>query len=237
MTRMHDMGGRFGDGPVRPDAEDAPVFAEDWHGRALAVTLAAGALGQWNIDTSRHARERLAPKDYARFSYYEKWLAGLATLLVDKQVLRAEDLAQTSDGCEGRDGTGAVAVAPHPLAARALKAADVAAALAKGGPADRPSEVAIAFAPGDAVRCRRPGGNRLVDGGHTRLPSYAVGALGRIVRVHGTHVLPDSAAHGLGEAPEPLYAVAFAASELWSAPEHPGDEVVLDLWQSYLEPA
>ena len=40
MTRMHDMGGRFGDGPVRPDAEDAPVFAEGWHGRALAVTLA-----------------------------------------------------------------------------------------------------------------------------------------------------------------------------------------------------
>ena len=38
-----------------------------------------------------------------------------------------------------------------------------------------------------------------------------------------------------GEAPEPLYAVAFPASELWAHPEHPRDEVVLDLWQSYLE--
>ena len=73
MTRVHDMGGRFGDGPINPEAEDAPVFAEDWHARALAVTLASGFLGQWNIDISRHARERLSPKDYSRFSYFEKW--------------------------------------------------------------------------------------------------------------------------------------------------------------------
>ncbi|MGB0160246.1 MAG: SH3-like domain-containing protein, partial [Thalassovita mediterranea] len=84
------------------------------------------------------------------------------------------------------------------------------------------------------VRTRHPGGNAMVAGGHTRLPAYATGAVGVIERLHGTHVLPDSAAHGLGEAPEPLYAVRFAASELWAQPEHPRDEVVLDLWQSYL---
>ncbi|AFO88178.1 nitrile hydratase subunit beta [Phaeobacter inhibens 2.10] len=229
------MGGRFGDGSVKPEPQDAPVFAEEWHARALAITLACGALGQWNIDTSRHARERLAPLDYTRFSYYEKWLAGLASLLVEKQVLSAEDLAGAAAAAAG-DGTGAEGVAPHPLAARALKAADVAAALAKGGAADRPSAIAPSFAPGDAVRCRRPGGNRLVEGGHTRLPTYAVGATGKILRLHGSHVLPDSAAHGLGEAPEPLYAVVFPADALWSHAEHPGDEVVLDLWQSYLEP-
>ncbi|NQY61871.1 SH3-like domain-containing protein, partial [Cognatishimia sp.] len=51
------------------------------------------------------------------------------------------------------------------------------------------------------------------------------------------HILPDSSAHGLGEAPEPLYAVAVKATELWEHPESPNDEVILDLWQSYLEPA
>lgn len=125
MTRVHDMGGRFGDGPVVPEAEDAPVFAEDWHARALAVTLACGALGQWNIDTSRHARERLSPKDYTRFSYYEKWISALADLLVEKGVLTRADL----------EGKGAVGL--HKLAERALKAENVAGALAKGGPADR----------------------------------------------------------------------------------------------------
>ena len=77
----------------------------------------------------------------------------------------------------------------------------------------------------------------MVNGGHTRLPAYATGATGEVLRVHGYHVLPDSNAHDLGEAPEPLYAVRFAASQLWATPEHPNDEVILDLWESYLEPA
>ena len=59
MSRAHDMGGRFGDGAVIPEPEDEKFHA-DWHKRALAVTLATGTLGKWNIDRSRHARERLA---------------------------------------------------------------------------------------------------------------------------------------------------------------------------------
>jgi nitrile hydratase len=222
MTRAHDMGGRFGDGSVQPDRNE-PVFKEDWHARALALTLAAGGLGQWNIDMSRHAREKLAPRDYAAFSYYEKWLAGLADLLVEKGLVSPEELAGQTPS-------------QSPLASRAMRADAVAERLATGGPADRPSKVQPQFAPGDSVRTRRIAGNRLVDGGHTRLPRYAAGAQGRVLRLHGTHVLPDSAAHGLGEAPEPLYAVAFRAAELWTSPENFGDEVVLDLWQSYLEP-
>ena len=225
MTRVHDMGGRYGDGAVVPEDENGPVFPKDWHGRALAVTLACGSLGQWNIDISRHAREQLSPQDYTRFSYYEKWMAGLADLLVETGVLTQEDLTG-----EGPDG-------PHPLADRAMKPEAVKQTLVNGGPADRDSNIAPLFEPGQAVRTVRPAGNRLVDGGHTRLPAYATGATGRIVRLHGSHVLPDSSAHRLGEAPEPLYAVAFPAAELWTDPEHPGDEVVLDLWQSYLDPA
>lgn len=223
MTRVHDMGGRYGDGPVVPEDEAGPVYAEDWHARALAVTLAGGGLGLWNIDMSRFGRESLSPKDYTRFSYYEKWISALADMMVAHGVLTVEDLR--SGGDDSR----------HPLADRAMKADAVAGVLASGKPSERESNVAPVFAPGDRVRTLRPAGNRLRDGGHTRLPAYAAGATGRIVRLHGCHVLPDSAAHGLGEAPEPLYAVAFAASELWTDPEHPGDEVVLDLWQSYLE--
>ena len=90
--RPHDMGGRFGDGTVIPDDDAAPVFTQDWHGRALALTLAAGALGAWNLDISRHARECLKPEDYSRFSYYEKWLAALADLLHAHGVVRLEEL-------------------------------------------------------------------------------------------------------------------------------------------------
>lgn len=221
MTRVHDMGGRFGDGAVTPEPEDV-IFHADWHPRALALTLAAGSLGKWNIDVSRHARECLAPADYSGFSYYEKWLAGLADMLVTRGVVTAEELA------------GQAAPTPSPLAEKTLKRDQVAAVLARGGPADRPSDVAAAFAPGDVVITRKLAENTTVAGGHTRLPRYAAGARGRILRLHGSHVLPDINAHGLGEAPEPLYAVAFPAAELWAQPEHPNDEVVLDLWQSYL---
>ena len=218
------MGGRFGDGPVIPEAEDV-IFHEGWHARALAVVLASGSLGKWNIDVSRHARECLAPKDYTAFSYYEKWMGGLAALLVETGVLTRDELAGQSD-----DQISA-------LATKKLTADQVAGVLARGGPADRESDVAPAFDIGDMVLTRKIAQNVLVSGGHTRLPSYAAGAKGRILRYHGTHILPDSNAHGLGEAPEPLYAVVFPASELWAHPEHPRDEVVLDLWQSYLDPA
>lgn len=223
MTRVHDMGGRFGDGPVVPEPQGIPVLEAEWQARALAVTLAAGSLGQWNIDMSRHARECLSPRDYARFSYFEKWIAALADILVQTGVLTPEDLADGDDG-------------PHPLSDRKLTRDRVARVLAKGGPADRPSKVPVRFSVGQAVRTLRPAANRLVEGGHTRLPAYAAGAQGYIQRLHGAHVLPDSNAHRLGEAPEPLYSVRFAASELWADPEHPDDQVILDLWQSYLVP-
>lgn len=221
MTRPHDMGGRFGDGPIEPEAEDVKFHA-DWHPRALALTLASGALGLWNLDTSRHARESLAPKDYARFAYYEKWIAALADLLVAKGAVTPEELA-----------TGQ-ATGESTLANKRLKAASVAGVLTKGGPATRPGGPAPAFKPGDRVVVRAKAENIAVDGGHTRLPAYLAGRTGTIVRRHGTHILPDSNAHGQGEAPEPLYAVAFAAADLWAHSEHAADEVIADLWQSYL---
>ena len=224
MTRPHDMGGRFGDGPVVPEAENV-IFHADWHPRALALTLACGSLGLWNIDVSRHAREALAPKDYARFAYYEKWMAALADLLVDTGALTSGELA-------AGQGQGL-----SDLADKRLVQSNVAAVLASGGPADRPATRPPRFALGDTVRLRAMAENTIVNGGHTRLPAYAAGAVGRIVRLHGTHVLPDSNAHRLGEAPEPLYAVALRAAAIWAHPEHPDDEVILDLWDSYLSPA
>ncbi|MFT7391969.1 MAG: nitrile hydratase beta subunit [Paracoccaceae bacterium] len=220
MTRVHDMGGRYGDGPVDP-GRDEPMFAQPWHRRAMALTIASGALGEWNIDTSRHARESLRPADYARFSYYEKWIAAVANLAVARGlVTRAELEGGVSDQA--------------PLAPKAIRAGKVFGALTKRNIYTRPGP-APAFALGDAVRTRLPARNALVAGGHTRLPAYAAGHVGRIVAHRGAHVLPDSNAHRLGEAPEPLYTVAFDAGDLWGAPERAGDEIMLDLWQSYLE--
>lgn len=223
MTRVHDMGGRFGDGPVAPGSEDDPVFDQDWHGRALALTLAAGGLGQWNLDISRHARERLSPKDYTRFSYYEKWISALADLLVERGVLSLEEL-------ESRTPVGL-----SDLSERKLLAEKVDTVLSSGGPVDRDGPLPR-FSAGDPVRTVLPAANSFVDGGHTRLPAYAAGHVGKIVSCHGCHVFPDTHAHDLGEMPQPIYAVSFRATELWGPNAMEGDEVILDLWEPYLEP-
>lgn len=69
---------------------------------------------------------------------------------------------------------------------------------------------------------------------HTRLPRYARGKRGVVVEPEGRHPLADVSSQGRGDAPvEQVYAVRFAARELWGAGEH---GVVLDLWESYLEP-
>ncbi len=225
MSRVHDMGGRFGDGPVVPDAPDAPIFAEDWHARALALTLSVGALGQWNLDISRHSRERLAPNDYSSFSYYEKWLSALANLMVERGVVSENELR--SGSAEG----------VSQLADRKLQVERVQAVLASGGPVDREGS-APKFAVGDRVTTRHPAANQFVSGGHTRLPAYASGQTGRVIAIHGCHIFPDAHAHDLGEDPQPIYAVAFAAQDLWGdANAGAKDEVILDLWEPYLEPA
>ena len=221
MTRAHDMGGRFGDGPVSPELENV-VFDSCWHARALAITLACGSLGLWNIDASRHARECLPPKDYFRFSYYERWLAGLTDMLVENGALTAKELMMGE------------AIDPSDLTNRKLVANSVNDFLTKGSPTDRLVSKKSIYKCGDLVKTRAFPENMDVTGGHTRLPSYAAGATGYVLLRHGAHVLPDSNAHGLGEAAEPLYAVAFKASDLWAQPNNSDDEVILDLWQSYL---
>ena len=70
---------------------------------------------------------------------------------------------------------------------------------------------------------------------HTRAPRYVRGHAGEVVKIHGAHVFPDSNASGLGENPQWLYAVRFTAKELWSHANN--DQVMLDLWEPYLEPA
>jgi nitrile hydratase subunit beta len=224
MSRVHDMGGRYGDGAITPEPQGIVPVGGDWQRRAFALTMAAGGLGQWSIDTSRHARETLAPTDYARFSYYEKWISALADLLVAKGLVTREELA-------------AGAAAPSPPHERIFRPEAVGPAYARGTPYTRASATAPAFAPGDKVQTRLPARNPFVPGGHTRLPTYAAGHVGTVILAHGAHVLPDTNAHGLGECPEPLYTVAFAAADLWGEAERDGDEVTLDLWQSYLCPA
>ena len=216
MNGIHDMGGMHGMGPIRYEKNE-PVFHEQWEGRVYAINRAIGAWKKWNIDAGRHGIELLPPADYLRMSYYEKWFAGLATLLVESRLVTGDELAN------GRAAPGTAKSTPP------LRADRVAAALANGGPTERAVVDAPRFMVGMTVRARTM--NPL---GHTRLPRYVRGRLGTISRHHGAHVFPVSNAHGLGEQPQHLYQVRFEARELWG--ETGSGAIYIDLWEPYLEP-
>ena len=217
MNGIHDMGGMTCFGPVLPE-ENEPVFHSDWERRVFAMNM-AGTAYFGPVDRVRHAIERLDPVLYLSASYYEKWLAAIELLSREFGVLSDEEI---------RTG---IMSSPGPSHEPPPNAEMLETFIRHGDPVSRQEgRLECAFTTGDVVRARN-----IQPKGHTRLPRYVRGKLGRIAAVHGTHVFPDTNAHDQGENPQPLYNVRFSAVELWGqgAPEHDG--VYIDLWEDYLE--
>jgi nitrile hydratase beta subunit len=219
MNGIHDMGGMQDMGPVEREKNE-PVFHHAWEGRVYAMTRALGAWGKWNIDVGRYGVEILPPVDYLRMSYYEKWLARNVALLVERGLVTREEIE-----------TGQPAPGSH-KATPPLTAAGVPGALARGNFVRPEAKAEARFQVGQRVRARNM--NPL---GHTRLPRYARGKEGTVVRDRGVFVFPDTNAQFQGEHPQHLYSVRFAARELWGGEAAPRDSVHLDMWDSYLEHA
>lgn len=224
MNGVHDMGGLQGFGPVRPEA-DEPLFHAAWERRALGLTLAMGATGQWNIDLSRAARESLPPATYLSSSYYEIWIRGMEQLMLQRGLVTADELC-----------SGDLQQAPATLK-RVLQRADVDATLARGSPVERPAAAPARFAVGDRVRAINSHPQ-----GHTRLPRYVRGHVGTVTLVHGCHVFADRHAATAPGVPfddhaEWLYTVAFDGTELWGDSAEPGTMVSVDAWEPYLQQA
>ena len=211
-----DLGGQPGFGPVTPEPE-GELFHAGWEPRALALTLAMGATGSWNIDASRAMRETLP--NYRDLSYYQIWLGALEQLMLQRGQVFPDEIA-----------TGEMR---HPAApvARVLQAANVPAVLAKGSPTERAAAGPARFTVGQAVRMHIGKADH-----HTRLPGYVQGKRGTIEHVHGAHVFADANAQGLGEQPQWLYTVVFEEAELWGdAAPRQNLSVSVDAWESYLE--
>jgi nitrile hydratase beta subunit len=219
MNGVHDMGGMQDMGSIHEEKNE-PVFHMPWEGRVFALRRGMGAWGKWNIDATRYAIELVPPADYLRMSYYERQFAAFLEMLVQHHFVTREELEST---------------APAPGSPKATPALTVEKAnmlIAKGVPTSRDVPVAPRFKAGQPVRARN-----INPVGHTRLPRYARGKTGVIDRDHGVFVFPDANAHFLGEKPQHVYSVRFAARELWGEQAAPQDSVYINMWDDYLEPA
>jgi nitrile hydratase len=218
MNGVHDLGGMHGMGPIRHEKNE-PVFHAVWEGRMYAMNRALGAWHKWNLDAWRHDIELLPPPDYLRMSYYEKWLAAMENRVMKYGLVTRQEME-----------TGK----PAPTSTKATPAFTVtmASAITRGIPSNREASVVPLFAVGQRVRAKN-----MHPTGHTRLPRYARGKTGLIVRDHGVYSFPDTNAEFRGEKRQHVYSVRFTARELWGPAAPARDTVHLDLWDDYLEHA
>jgi hypothetical protein len=85
---VHDRGGWSTDAPI-------DRIEHELAGWELLTDALVGALvrrGFMNVDELRRGFESMPPGEYARASYYERWLFSIETVLAEKGVLAAGEL-------------------------------------------------------------------------------------------------------------------------------------------------
>lgn len=218
MKGIADMGGTPGWGGVRPPRDGEPVFAEQWQGRAFALTVLSIRVSGYNIDAFRHAQERLDRAAYLEDGYFGRWLNAAELMLTESSVLAPTAVGARARGLRGEH----VTEPPVPEPARPDYTPTAPGSL-------RTADAPPAFAVGDRVRAKA-----MAPPGHTRLPGYLRGRAGAVELVQPAAVLPDTNAHFLGENPQHVYSVRFDSRELWGADAEPFS-VTAELYESYLE--
>jgi len=143
--------------------ESIPVDSENlqaWEQECHALFAVLASKGFFKTDQLRRTIEALTPQQYASWSYYGRWSAAMATILLDQGLISDEDIRGALFGDESNSDSDASSSLQAPQDAL--------------------------FRPGDTVRVksyqegvewRRP---------HIRTPGYIYGVNGRIVDVCGT---------------------------------------------------
>jgi nitrile hydratase len=203
---IHDLGGMQGFGRVAHSPAE-PAFEHGWQAMARALLIVVVGAVEASGGEFRHSIERMEPGHYLTSSYYERWLTAAATLAVEHKLTTRGELEHLAGG-------------RFPLSGQVLAPPVTDAGQDVGEPR---------FGIGDQVRVRE-----WHPPGHTRCPRYVRGKAGVVVRVDGTHSVPDVEAHGTARRREPTYSVRFDAADLWRDGQR-GVRVHADLWDSYLE--
>ena len=211
------MGGMHGFGAVVTPGSDR-IAEHSWELRVFALSTLVGIHGL-GTGSGRAIREEMRPADYLAAGYYERWLWSTEQRLVRHGTIAEHDVDDWM--ARLRNGDDPPRSEDPEAARRVVDATREASPLAPA----RTSR----FSPGESVRVRR-----MHPAGHTRCPRYVRGVAGRVESVRGVDAFPDI---GPYEAPEePVYAVSFASDDLFGPSGEGRWTVVLDLFESYLEP-
>ena len=84
----HDIGGLPGAGRI----DQSEHSLSDWEILADAVNQALGARGVKRTDEMRRAREEMDSAAYRGMTYYERWIASIEAILIEKKILTKEEI-------------------------------------------------------------------------------------------------------------------------------------------------
>jgi hypothetical protein len=98
--RHHDMGGL----PAGPVERSEHVF-EPWENKTDAIVRLLGQPQRgpvMRIDELRRAIEEMGPGIYDELSYYERWIAGVTNILIEKGVLSVDEVGRRIEAVKAR---------------------------------------------------------------------------------------------------------------------------------------
>ena len=85
--RHHDMGGRDAGRIDRDEHAKAP-----WEKRVDALRVLLGQRNMVCVDELRRGIEELGADAYDRYGYYERWMASLTNVLLEKKIIGVSEL-------------------------------------------------------------------------------------------------------------------------------------------------
>lgn len=212
MDTIHDLGGTEGFGPVSHQTDDdAVLFDEEWKARIWALAM---------LSMSKLGKEETG----WTLDWYRHVLERLPPDLYlrlnyfEKWILAMmitsvdEGVADVQEFVDGQASSTKSEFHRNPLK-------------------NSGATVDARFVPGDEVTANRDTGSM-----HTRLPAYVRGRRGTVESVIGPQPLPDESAIGVIKN-EQTYVVRFEMAELWPESTESRDSLLIDMWDSYIEPA
>lgn len=101
MRAYHDLGGRPA-GPVERTEHEYAAWEKRVH--ALLLLLADSKRNVVGVDELRRGIESLGAEEYNRLTYYERWIAAITNILLQKGVLTPEELGRKLREVESREG-------------------------------------------------------------------------------------------------------------------------------------
>lgn len=100
MPSVHDRGGL-------PTTEPIDRSSHEWADWEHLVNALVGVLRRrdlLNVDELRRGIEAMSPPEYEASTYYERWSASIETILVEKGILSADEIAEAAQEVDARWG-------------------------------------------------------------------------------------------------------------------------------------